>query len=339
MTQVGGTTKRESTPQTLPSQEVPEQSGLKTLVSLTKILLRNPAAFRKLRVMGPDEERFVRPPRQYEVPPFRKDMQYCTSNEQYLRPTRWCNPREHEVVAMANELGAYELPDDEFAEAAYWFVKTKMRYEICPFDSAGATLKRGSGMCYHLINAFIVLCRAAGIKARYKQYQMRFRGIEQEFFTDVDPAMKALWEAAGGVVTEAEAEARINGKWETAYLAQIATTTGATGWPITEFGESSLGLYFDALPGSIKRFEGISLMFGVSLKLMNWLAPASTERMNVRIAEAQLLGQREIEEAGGIRAYNEMAKRKRELYSADEILNQQLLKHYDKYNKIVVKKK
>ena len=61
MTEVSEVTDREYTPQTMPSQEGPEQSGLKTLVSLTKIMLKNPAAFRKLRVMGPDEER-LRPP-------------------------------------------------------------------------------------------------------------------------------------------------------------------------------------------------------------------------------------------------------------------------------------
>ena len=309
------------------------------IITLSKIFLKNPSSIKRMRVMNPDEERFVHPPRQYELPPVHKGMQYCTSNEKYLRPQYWCNPRESEVVAMANKLGSYELSDYEFAKAAYWFVKTKMRYAILPFDSVGATLKRGSGMCYHLINTFVALCRSAGIKARYKQYQMRFRGIEQEIFTDVDPAMKALWEAAGGVVAEAEAEVCISGEWETAYLAQTAALTGASGWPITEFGESSLGLYFNALPGSIKRFEATSLRFGLSLKLMNWLAPASMERMNVRMAEVQLLGQREIDETGGIQAYNEIAKRKRELYSADEILNQQLLKYNDVYDKIVVKKK
>jgi hypothetical protein len=36
-------------------------------------------------------------------------MKRCTSNEKYLRPTRWCNPREPIIVAMAHELGAYEL--------------------------------------------------------------------------------------------------------------------------------------------------------------------------------------------------------------------------------------
>lgn len=334
MTQLGERTEqgREQT-----SHEGPKQENL--IITLSKIFLKNPASIKRMRVMDPDEKRFVRPPRQYDVPPFRKDMKYCTSNDKYLRPRWWCNPREPEIVAMANELGAYELPDREFAEAAYWFVKTKMWYEMYPFDSAASTLRRGSGMCYQLVNVFVALCRAAGIKVRYKKFDMRFRGIEQEFMIDVDPAMKQLWEAAGGVIPEAEAEACIDGKWETAYLGQTAAITGVSGWPISEFGESSIGLYFDALPGSIKRFESTPLKLGLSLKHTNWLAPASTERMNARMMEIQLLGLKEIEEAGGIKAYNTMAKRKRELYSAEEIIDQQLHKHHDIYDKIVVKKK
>jgi hypothetical protein len=334
MTEVSEVTDHEYAPLKIPQEEF-KQSGLKTLVSLTKMLLRNPAAFRKLRVMGPDEERYVRPQRQYEVPPFRKDMQYCTSNEPYLRPTRWCNPREPEVVAMANELGAYELPDDEFAEAAYWFVKTKMSFEICPFDSAGATLKRGTGSCYHLINVFIALCRAAGIKAQYKNYKMRFRGIEQSVFIDVDPMMKELYEASGGVIAEGEGEACIDGAWKVAYVAQNAAASAAAGWPITKFGEDSIGMYFDALPGSIKRFESLPLQLGMGLKVIQWLTPATMERMNVSVHKALAIGWQEIEEAGGVEAYDKKARRKRELFSADEILKQQALKHSDK---IIIKR-
>ena len=259
--------KREFAPQELPSQEVPKQSGLKTLGSITRIMLKNPSAFRKLRFMGSNETRYVRPPLQYEIPPLHKGMKCCSSHEPYLRPTRWCNPREPEVVAMASELGAYELSDCEFAEAAYWFVKTKMSFEICPFDSAGATLKRGTGSCYHLINVFTALCRSAGIKARYKNYKMRFRGIEQSFFIDVDPMMTELYELGGGVIAEGEGEACIGGKWTVAYVAaERGTASAAAGWPITKFGEDSIGMYFDALPGSVKRFESLPLQLGLGLR-------------------------------------------------------------------------
>ena len=316
MTQVRETTKREFAPQELSSQEVPKQSGLKTLGSITRIMLKNPSAFRKLRFMGSGESRYVRPPRQYEVPPFHKGMKYCSSHEPYVRPTQCCNPRQPEVVAMASELGAYELSDREFAEAAYWFVKTKMSFEICPFDSAGATLKRGTGSCYHLINVFIALCRAAGIKARYKNYKMRFRGIEQSVFIDVDPMMTELYELGGGVIAEGEGEACIDGKWTVAYVAQNAAASAAAGWPITTFGEDSIGLYFDALPGSVKRFESLPLQLRLGLRFMGLIAPATMERMNLSVHMALAIGQQEIEEAGGVQEYNKKALKRREHFQS-----------------------
>jgi hypothetical protein len=322
--QVNEITEREQVP-----RETPRQSRLRLIVTLAKILLKNPAAFSKLRVMGPDEERYVRAPRQYEIPPFREDMRYCASNEPYLRPTRWCNPRELEVVAMANKLGAYEMSDSEFAEVAYWFVKENLQFEVCPFDSAGATLKRGTGSCYHLINVFVALCRAAGIKARYKTYKMHFRGIEQAVVIDVDPVMKELFDATGGEIAEGEGEACIDGKWTVAYVGMNAAASAAAGLPVTKFGEDSIGMYFDALPGTIRRFESLPLQLGLSTKVMKWLTPPTMERMNVSINKARAIGQQEIEEAGGVEAYDQKARRKRELFSPEELLSAQALKHKD----------
>ena len=53
-----------------------------------------------------------------------------------------------------------------------WFVKTKLLAEMLHMNSVSATLKRGTGTCYHLISVWIALCRAAGIKARYKTFNM-----------------------------------------------------------------------------------------------------------------------------------------------------------------------
>jgi len=314
-------------------KQPPKQENMGLL--MVKMLLKKPSMLIKLRRMGPDEERYIAPPRSYELPEYRKGMKYSTSKEPFVRATRWCNPREPLVVALAHELGAYELSDREFAEAAYWWMKTKMWYAVNGFDGPSATLKRGSGMCFHFINTYIALCRCAGIKCRYKGYQMKLLEMEREVFTDVDPGFASVWDAAGSTVGEAEAELYIDGTWITAYLAQTVALTGATGWPICEFGESSLGTYFEAIPGSINRFESIPFGLGLSLKISNLLAPATMERMNVRMVRVQKLGLQEIEDAGGISGYNKAAKKRREVFSADELLDQAALKHYDK---IMVKK-
>ncbi|MGZ4934912.1 MAG: hypothetical protein ACXV49_10515, partial [Halobacteriota archaeon] len=64
-------------------------------------------------------------------------------------------------------------------------------------------------------------------------------------------------------------------------------------------------------------------------------APATMERLNARMSRVQQLGLQEIEHAGGLQEYNKAAKKRREVYSADELLTEAALKHYDK---IMVKK-
>jgi hypothetical protein len=312
------------------SREVPQQAPKQEKMSLlmVKMILKNPSMLIKLRRMGPDEERYIAPPRPYELPEYRNGMKYSTSKEPFVRPTRWCNPREPLVVALAHELGAYELSDREFAEAAYWWMKTNMWHATSGFDGPSATIRRGSGMCFHFINTYIALCRCAGIKCRYKGYQMKIAQLHQEMLTSIDPGLASVFGSAP--IGEAEAELYIDGKWTTAYLAQPVALTAATGLPITEFGESSLGLYFDPIPGSINRFESIPLGLVLSLKLSNALAPATMERLNITVAMVQKGGLQEIEDAGGIQEYNKAAKRRRELFSAAEILDQAGLKHSDK---------
>ena len=294
--------------------ELPKQSRLTEMASLTKMMLKNAAAFRKLRVIGPDEERYVRPPRQYELPQFHEDMRYSTSNEQYLRPTWWCNPCEPEVVAMANELGAYELSDYEFAEAAYWFVKTKMLAEMLPLDSVSATLKRGTGTCYHLISVFIALCRAAGIKARYKTFRMKLpEAIMDIEMSEHEATMLAPMFNMG--TPEGEGEAYIDGTWVVAHVAMRPELFAVNGLPITKLGEDSIDMTFKLIPGTIKRFESLPLRLGIAMKAGMWLAPAAMERANIAIQKRIPQGRRIIEEAGGVAAYDQKARERLKLFS------------------------
>jgi hypothetical protein len=300
---------------------------------LLKNLVKSPLTLKKLRRMGQDEERYVAPARRYELPEYRTGMKYSTSNEPYLRPTRWCNPREPLVVALAHQLGAYELSDREFAEAAYWWVKTNMWYAMKPLDKASATIRRGSGFCYHFANTFVALCRCAGIKARYKGYTMRIP--ERDAFTDIDSGFADVWGGDEGIVKEAEGEVYLDGTWVTAYVAQTVAMTASMGWPITEFGESSIGLYFDALPESINRFESLSFGFGLSLWFTNLLAPATMERLSARMSGLQRLGLQKIEDAGGLQEYIRIARKKHTFFAASEILENEVL---ERNANIIIKK-
>jgi len=290
-----------------------------TGLTLTRLIVSHPTTFMKYRTMRPDEQRYVRPPRQYELPEYHSDMKYSTSKEPYLRPTRWCDPREPEVIAMANELGAYELADRDFAEAAFWFVKENIDFEMCPFDGVGATLRRGTGTCYHNISLFIALCRAAGIKGRYKLFAINYdrasRGIEEEKKrrgieepSGIDVVWDGLYNSLGYLMSEAEAEVYLDSTWVVAHPVLTPQLQAATGIPITQLGEDSIGLFFDVVPGTIQRSESIPLGLASGMRLLFTVMPGSPERVSVSQMNAGVYGHHVIEQAGGREAYDQRAR-------------------------------
>lgn len=291
---------------------IPQKTYLKLMLagtfSLSKTLLFNLRELKKLRVMSPNEERYIRPPRRYEIPKFTKDMKYCESNEKYLRPTLYCNPLEPEVIAIANELGAFKKSDREFAEAAFHFVKEKMDLEILPMNEVGETFRRGTGTCFHLITAFIALCRCAGIKARYKIFAINMIKAWYDAMIEADPLVKKWYDSMGYFMLEGEGEAYVDGKWVVAHVGPTAERQAAAGIPITKFGEDSIGNWFFAVPGTIMYMESIPYGFGLSTKILKLIAPASMERVNIGILKQTERGRKVIEEAGGLEAYDRKAR-------------------------------
>ena len=290
-------------------QEPPKRKSRDAL-AMVKALLGSPGALKRMRVMNPDEERYVRPPREYDLPAYREGMKYCRSNEKYLRPTGWCNPREPLVIAMANELGAYELSDWEFAEAAFWFVKTKFTVEFVPFTSVSETLERGTGTCYHLNSVWIALCRAAGIKARYKSFNMM---LPPSMAPDaVSERGRETAEMFNRGTPEAEGEICIDGRWVVGHVSMRPEYLARGYLPITRFGEDAIGLTFPLAPGArIKRFEGLSWTLGIQAKvLMPLLIKAAMERASIAVLRALSKGSKVIEEAGGLEAYDREARMK-----------------------------
>jgi hypothetical protein len=276
--------------------------------SLTKTILFNMSDLKKLRVLPSNSERFVRPKREYEIPEYNKNMKFCNSNEKYLRPTLYCDHHEPEVIALAHKLGAFKKTDYEFAEAAYKFVKENTILEILPMDAVSETFKRGSGTCFHLISAFIALCRCAGIKARYKMFAMNMIKAWYDAVVEADPLVKKWYDSMGYFMIEGEGEAYIDGKWVVAHVGPKAERQAAAGIPITRFGEDSLGTWFSEIPGTLMWMESIPYGFGASTQLIKKIAPGSMERVNISILKHIEKGRQIIKEAGGLEAYDKNAR-------------------------------
>lgn len=281
---------------------------VKGTLSLSTTLLTSAADLKRLRQPGPTEERYSRPERRYDLPQYEAGMSCCLSNEKYLRPTRYCNSRAPEIIALAHALGSMEKPDHEFAAAAFEFAKEKMVLEICPVDSVEETLYRGTGTCFQLISVFIALCRAAGIRARYKIFSSTMIQAWREATVDVDPLVRKWYDSLGYFLLEGEGEAFVDGRWVPAHVGPTAERQAAAGIPITRFGEDSLGIWFTARPGSIMRFESMPLGMGWGSRLLHRITPGSMERVNVSIQSQIRLGLSIFEELGGPEAYDQQVR-------------------------------
>ncbi len=273
----------------------------KGFVALGIVLLRNFGEFRKMK--REKKVRYVRPPRRYEIPEYREGMEYCKSDEKYLRPTPFCNYRVPEIIAMAHKLGAYKKSDYEYAKSVFEFVKRNVILEFLPMDDVADTLKRGTGTCLHKISLFIALCRAAGIKARYKLYAPILTEAWYEHLVGVDPLAQQWYNAMGYFLLHGEGEVYIDGKWIVADVGPTPERQAAQGIPITKFGEDSIGTWFYAVPGTIMKVESITKLsrglFGKLMKLgMEKIAAVPLARVNASILQQIEKGRKILEEMG-----------------------------------------
>ena len=285
------------------------------LLSLSKVLLFNLDAFRKMRHHTQGSAHYVRPPRRYELPVYRSGMRVCLSDEKYLRPTRYCNPRAPDIVAMAHHLGAYQVSDREFAEAAFEFVKRKVTLEILPMDGVEHTLRRGTGTCLHEISLLVALCRAAGIRARYKLYAPTMIQAWNDAIL-VDPLLQKWYNTLGFFMMHGEGEVLIDGEWVVVDVGPTPERQAAAGIPITGFGEDSLGVWLSAQPGSIMHVESLPYGMDFLLKLAARVTPATLDRVNASIQQ-QIERGRHILEAVGEAAYDRQAREHKERMSPE----------------------
>lgn len=294
---------------------IPQKPQLKMMIggalALSKTLLLNLTDLKKLRKIPTNSERYIRPKKTYDLSPYDSSLKHCNSTEKYLRPTLWCDPTEPEVIALAHQLGAYKKSDREFAEAAFEFVKENLTLEILPFNPVSETIRRGTGTCIHLISVFIALCRAAGIKARYKMFAMNMIQAWYDTTVNVDPLIKKWYDSMGYFMIEGEGEAYIDGEWVVAHVGPTAERQAAGGIPVTKFGEDSLGNWFFAIPGSIMYMESIPIGLGGALRFLNKLAPGSMERVNISVQKQIKKGREIIKQAGGIKPYNLKVRKKK----------------------------
>ena len=264
---------------------------------LGKMFITNLDAIKKLSQITITGNQYVRPPPRYELPNYEEGMKYHDSNEKYLRPTLFCNSHAPEVIALAHKLGAYKKSDREFAEAAFEFAKRKITLEMMPLDAVENTIRRGTGTCLHEISVFVALCRAAGIKARYKLYSLTMIEAWSDALM-VDPMVKKFSDAMGYFMIHGEGEVYIDGKWVVCDVGPTPERQAATNIPITKFGEDSIGVWFSAVPGSIMKVESMSYGLNAMMRFVNKIAPVTVDKVNAGVQEQIKQGVKILKEKG-----------------------------------------
>lgn len=86
--------------------------------------------------------------------------------------------------------------------------------------------------------------------------------------------------------------------------------------PVPKFGEDAGGLVFKVIQGTTKSFKSIPLGLAIPMNVGMKLVPAAMERASI-VAQTRALGpgQKIIEEAGGIEAYDQRTRRNSSRFS------------------------
>lgn len=251
----------------------------------------------KLAHSKPAGQKYVRPPRRYEMPVYDPSMKYCRVKQKYLRPTVCCNSHAPEIIALAHQLGAYRNSDWDFAESAFNFVKRNITIEMIPLDGVEDTLRRGTGSCLHRVSLLVALCRAAGLKTRYKIYSLTYMDTLSET-VDGDHMGRQWMDELGSLLLHGEAEIYIGGKWVTGNVGLTDERQASLNLPITKFGEISLGVLYDAYPESIVQLESIPYMIRTMSKIAYRLAARAVNTANANLLEQSKRGRAILDEKG-----------------------------------------
>jgi len=265
---------------------------------LVKMIVRHPVYIMKSNAAAKKNPVEYDPPR-YEIPEYKEGMPYCKSNEKYLRPTHLCNPHAKEIIAMANELGAYKEDAWTFANNIFNFVKKNIKLAFVGLDREVDTLKRGTGTCIHQLSLFAALCRAGGLKARYKLYSLALVEPLYQNMIEVSPIMKGWYDALGAFMLHGTAEVYVDGKWVTADPTFTPEYEAAMGLPLAKLGDDPLGIWNYPVEGTTMLLEGLPYGVGIAWNfLVNFLAKGERIKIDRNMEKARQMGKKILEEMG-----------------------------------------
>ena len=227
--------------------------------------------------------------------------------EEYLRPTANINPYEPEIMALSGKLGITEKTNREYAEYAYLWAKNQIVFclEVPP---AGVldTLKKGYGLCLNKMSVFAALMRLAGIPTRFLEYQLKMSGgfmqmMVSEMVGVGETGKKIIddFEKVSPSLTHGCVEVFLDGEWIPADLIWTDAEEVGMEMPITQFGESPFGKFYNIVPDTIRRLEDVNVSpIRRQMWMQTLLMRGLFDRVNERWIQLRQLGEKRLTEVG-----------------------------------------
>ncbi len=270
---------------------------IRTVPALIKAIIRHPIMLMKANRAAKKYLKNMKPPElPYIIPEYREEMSYNNSDERYLRSTHFCEVNAPEIIALANELGAFKKSDREYAEAVFSFVKNNIKLSFVELDGAVATLKRGNGTCLHQLSLFAALCRAGGLPARYRLYSLALIESMYDSMVGASSFLKDWYDAFGTFMLHGTAEVLIDGEWAVSDPTFTPEYEMAMGVPLAKLGDDPTGMWNYPVEGTMMLLEGLPYGAGAVWNfLVNWIAKGEVMKINMSVEAGRRKGRKQLE--------------------------------------------
>lgn len=243
------------------------------------------------------------PPRNLKVP-VDTTTEVKRSSEKYLRPSKELNPYEPEIIALAVKLGMKEKSKFEYAKAFYTYVKNNIYFSMeNPPIGATKILKRGYGLCFSKTIVLAALARVAGIPTRFVSYKQEMVGgfiqVMAKEMAGADRIAQEL-EKKKPTFTHGCVEIFIKGKWLPMDVTWTDEEEVGLDMPITEFGESPFGKWYNIVPESITKNENPPSLSKIKyqIAISTFLLRGLYDRLNKRFNNIREIGRQKLNEIG-----------------------------------------
>ena len=233
-----------------------------------------------------------------------------TPPERYLRPTRFCESDAPEIRALAQHLRDQYPSDEDFAHAAFHWVKNNKYLVFKPIRGALSVFRSKGGVCLDQLSLLAAIARAGGIPARYRLYGLSPTQELYDVLVAPDPILRETFQSLGFLdALHGEAELFINGKWVNGDPTFSDNLSVGLGVALSELGKEP-GWRVRVEKSLDIRFEGFPLMFRQFMMPLFIVLRQLVDEVNDSLDDLRRKGEKRLSEIT-IDEYKETMKRKR----------------------------